>query len=130
MPWMETISLGVLLLVAWFWFDSFQARAAGMAAARAACAAEELLLLDDTVALGALRPARDDEGRLRLRRVYHFEYSDTGDNRRDGQVTLLGSELQMVHLGQAQRSRLRLVASDHQDEHHQLPRRPLPRRPL
>jgi hypothetical protein len=52
MPWMETISLLVLLALAWFWFDSFQARAAGMAAARAACAAENLLLLDDTVALG------------------------------------------------------------------------------
>ncbi|MBK7956371.1 MAG: DUF3301 domain-containing protein [Candidatus Accumulibacter sp.] len=125
MPWMETISLGVLLLVAWFWFDSFQARAAGMAAARAACAAEDLLLLDDTVALGTLRPARDDEGRLRLQRVYRFEYSDTGDNRRDGQVMLLGSELLMVNLGQAQRSRLRLVASDHRDQHQQLPPGPL-----
>ncbi len=124
MPWMETVSLGFLLLVAWFWFASFQARAAGMAAARAACAAEDLLLLDDTVALGALRPARDDEGRLRLRRVYHFEYSDTGDNRCAGQVTLLGSELLMVHLGQGQRSRLRLVSSDREDERRQLPRHP------
>lgn len=125
MPWMETISLGALLAIAWFWFDSFQARAAGMAAARAACAAEDLLLLDDTVALGALRPGRDDEGRLRLRRVYHFEYSDTGDNRRDGQVALLGSKLVMLSLGQAQRSRLRLVSGSQSDEARELPRRPL-----
>jgi hypothetical protein len=111
MPWMETISLLVLLALAWFWFDSFQARAAGMAAARAACAAENLLLLDDTVALGGLRPARDDDGRLRLRRVYHFEYSDTGDNRRQGHVTLLGSELLMLHLPHAPAPRLRVMAS-------------------
>ena len=111
MPWMETISLLVLFAFGWFWFGSFQARAAGMAAARAACAAEGLLLLDDTVALGSLRPARDDQGRLRLRRVYHFEYSDTGDNRRPGRVTLLGSELEMVSLTPSGRSRLCLVSS-------------------
>jgi hypothetical protein len=106
MPWMEAVGLLVMLAGGWFWLDSFKAREAGMAAARAACAAENLLLLDDTVALGALRPARDDEGRLRLRRVYHFEYSDTGDNRRHGRVTLLGSELLMVHLPQTRAPRL------------------------
>ena len=115
MPWMETISLLVLLALAWFWFDSFQARAAAMAAARAACVAENLLLLDDTVALGGLRPARDDDGRLRLRRVYRFEYSDTGDNRRQGHVTLLGSELLMLHLPHASAPRLQVVASGSED---------------
>ncbi|MEI2623015.1 MAG: DUF3301 domain-containing protein [Giesbergeria sp.] len=122
MPWMETISLFVLLAAGWFWFDSFQAREAGMRAARAACEAEDLLLLDDTVALGSLRPARDDEGRLRLRRVYHFEYSDTGDNRRDGQVTLLGSELLTLHLPQVQGPRWQQVSGKREDEQRQLPR--------
>ena len=98
LPWMELLTLGVLLGAAGFWYDSFQARAAGMDAARAACRAEGLLLLDDTVALAALRLARDDDGRLRLKRVYAFEYSDTGDNRRAGQVTLLGQALLSVHL--------------------------------
>lgn len=95
---METLSLLALLAGVWFWLDSFKAREAGIRAARAACDAEQLLLLDDTVALGSLRPQRDEQGRLRLRRVYHFEYSDTGDNRRNGYVTLLGSELTMLHL--------------------------------
>lgn len=116
MPWMEMISLFVLLAAGWFWYDSFQAREAGMHAARAACAAEDLLLLDDTVALASLLPARDDQGRLRLRRVYHFEYSDTGDNRRDGRVTLLGSELLMLHLPQAQRLWRHPMANDNEDE--------------
>ena len=99
MPWIETISLLVLLAAGWFWFDSFQAREAGMRAARAACEAEDLLLLDDTVALGSLRPARDDEGRLRLQRVYHFEYSDTGDNRRRGSVVMLGRRVILLNVG-------------------------------
>ncbi|HQO29217.1 MAG TPA: DUF3301 domain-containing protein [Accumulibacter sp.] len=50
-------------------------------------------MLDETVALAELRAVRDDDGCLRLRRVYQFEYSDTGDNRRVGRVTLIGSEL-------------------------------------
>jgi hypothetical protein len=99
MPWMEIISLVVLLAAGWFWLDSFKAREAGIRAARAACAADQLLLLDDTVALGSLRPERDDEGTLRLRRVYDFEYSDTGNNRRRGSVTLLGDELVMLYVG-------------------------------
>lgn len=99
MPWMEIIGLVLLLAGAWFWMDSTKAREAGMRAARAACDAEGLLLLDDTVALGMLRPERDDAGQLRLRRVYHFEYSDTGNNRRRASVTLLGSELVMLYIG-------------------------------
>jgi len=98
-PWMETVGLALLLAGAWFWMDSAKAREAGMRAARAACDADDLLLLDDTVALCMLRPERDDAGRLRLRRVYHFEYSDTGNNRRRGSVTLLGSELVMLYVG-------------------------------
>ncbi len=51
---------------------------------RAACRAQGLLFLDDTVALDRIRLARDGDGRMRLRRVYRFEYSDTGTNRRRG----------------------------------------------
>ncbi|MBI4740313.1 MAG: DUF3301 domain-containing protein [Betaproteobacteria bacterium] len=98
MPWMETVGLVVLLGGGWFWLDSFNAKEAGIRAARAACEADGLLLLDATVALGSLRPERAEDGNLRLRRVYHFEYSDTGDNRRRGSVTLLGAELLMVYI--------------------------------
>jgi hypothetical protein len=95
---METLGLLVLLGGSWFWLDSFKAREAGVRAARFACDTDGLLLLDDTVALGSLRPGRDEEGNFQLRRVYHFEYSDTGNNRRSGSVTLLGTELLMVYV--------------------------------
>ena len=98
MPWMESIGLILLLGGGWFWLDSFNAREVGILAARAACDADSLLLLDDTVELGSLRPERAHDGKLRLRRVYHFEYSDTGNNRRRGSVTLLGTELLMVYV--------------------------------
>lgn len=98
MPWMESSFLVFLLAVGWFWFDGFQAREAGMRNARAACESENLLLLDDTVALASLRLRRNEDGKLCWRRIYHFEYSDTGDNRHHGSVTLLGGELVMLHL--------------------------------
>ncbi|HCN67919.1 MAG TPA: hypothetical protein DIT03_06525, partial [Candidatus Accumulibacter sp.] len=71
-----------------------------------------LLLLDDTVALANLRLQRDDDGRLRLRRTYDFEYSDTGDNRRAAQLALLGDEVLLLRLAPvaAAGSRLRLAA--------------------
>ncbi|HPT50503.1 MAG TPA: DUF3301 domain-containing protein [Accumulibacter sp.] len=101
---MEAISLVGLLALGWFWYVSFQSRAAAIEAARAACQSENFMLLDDTVALTSLRLQRDDEGRLRLRRVYRFEYSDTGDNRRDGDLALFDDKVLTVRLATQRRS--------------------------
>ena len=51
---------------------------------------------DDTVALASMWPARDRHGHFALRRVYGFDYSDTGHERRHGTVTLLGNEVLAV----------------------------------
>ncbi|OHC63552.1 MAG: hypothetical protein A2045_01180 [Rhodocyclales bacterium GWA2_65_20] len=99
MPILEIVSLGILGGLAWLWFDSLKARDAGIDAARAACAAEGLQLLDDTVAIASLKLARDDDGQLLLRRAYEFEYSDTGDNRRRGSVILLGQRVMILNVG-------------------------------
>ena len=58
------------------------------------------------MSLDSLRLARSDEGRVMLRRVYDFEYSDTGDNRRRGSVVLLGHRVVLLNVG------LRLVPSE------------------
>jgi len=55
-------------------------------------------LLDDTVAFAQLRLARDAEGRLRVRRTYGFEFSDTGNNRRRGAIVMLGGMLTDLQL--------------------------------
>ena len=93
--------LGLILLAggAWLWLDSLKARDGGIAAARGACNSEGLQLLDDTVSLASLRLARSEDGRLMLRRVYDFEYSDTGDNRRRGSVMLLGHRVALLNVG-------------------------------
>jgi hypothetical protein len=105
MPIFEILALIVMAALAWLWFDSVKAHEAGVEAARAACASEDLQLLDETVALSKLQPVRNDEGRMTLRRIYVFEYSDTGDNRRRGSVVVLGHEVVVVNIG------LRLVPS-------------------
>ena len=88
---------GVIVLIiagGWFWLDSLRARERALAAGRGACERNGLQLLDETVQFARLRLARDDAGRLRLRRTYSFEFSDTGDNRRHGAIVMLGGELQ------------------------------------
>jgi hypothetical protein len=99
MPAFEIAGLVLLAILGWLWLDGLKARDAAIAAARKACLADGLQLLDDTVSITRLRPVRDDDGRLLLQRVYTFEYSDTGDNRRRGGVTLLGHDVVLVNVG-------------------------------
>ena len=87
----EAFALLLLLAGTFLWIDTLRAREAALAAGRAACDRYGLLLLDDTVAVTRTRLARNAEGRLRVARTYHFEFSDTGNNRRHGTIRLLGS---------------------------------------
>jgi Protein of unknown function (DUF3301) len=77
---------------------SLEAREAAVDAGRAACRAEAFLFLDDTVAIESVWAVRDDKGHLKIRRIYGFEYSDNGNNRRRGGVTVLGSRVIALHL--------------------------------
>jgi hypothetical protein len=99
MPWFELSLVLVCVGTAWFWLDSLKAREAAVKAARAACEADGLLFLDDTVAIAALKPARDDDGHLTFRRSYDFEFSDTGDNRRKGGIVMVGQRVMLLNLG-------------------------------
>lgn len=90
----------IVLIVAglFFWVDSLRARERALAAGRSACERYGVQLLDETVQFAKLRLARDDQGRLRLRRSYAFEFSDTGNNRRHGAIVMLGGDLQDMQL--------------------------------
>lgn len=92
--------IGVLLVAGtgWLFWSSLQAREAANAAIRAACTGHALLFLDDTVGLRSMRPVRDADGRVTLKRVYGFEYSDTGNNRRHGTVTMIAAVPQEVQV--------------------------------
>jgi hypothetical protein len=94
----ELAALAGVAALAWLWSDSLRAREHAVAAGRAACARDGLQFLDDTVAFARLRLGRDDAGRLRLRRTYGFEFSDTGDNRRQGAIVMLGARVESLQL--------------------------------
>ena len=94
----EVFALALVLAAAYLWYDSLRAREHAVAAGRAACAHYGVQLLDETVAFARLRLARDEEGRLRLRRTYVFEFSETGDNRRQGAIVMLGARLEDLQL--------------------------------
>ena len=99
MPGFEIAALIAIGALVWLWLDSLKAREAAVRAARAACAAETVMLLDDTVAISSVKTARDDDGRLRLQRAYVFEYTDSGDNRLPGSVVLLGHRVVILNVG-------------------------------
>ena len=94
----EVLLLAFLAAIAWLWWDSLQAREAAVTAARAACVAEGLQFLDDTVGIASIKPARNENGRLRLQRRYDFEFTDTGAHRMKGSIVMLGSRVVMIDL--------------------------------
>ena len=95
----ELFALFLLLAAGWLWLDSIKVREIGIAAVRRACATDDLQFLDESVTIASLRPARDEDGRARWRRVYWFEFSDTGNNRRRGSVILLGHRVVVINTG-------------------------------
>lgn len=94
----EIILLALFAALGWLWWDSMQAREAAVAAARAACVAEGLLFLDDTVSIAGIKPSRNANGHLLIQRAYDFEFSDTGDNRVKGGVVMLGRRVLLLNL--------------------------------
>lgn len=84
---------GILL-----WIDSLRARERAVRAGRSACERYDLQFLDDTVSFARMRLARNEEGEVRIARTYTFEFSDTGNNRRQGAIVMLGGEVQDLHL--------------------------------
>lgn len=96
--WWEGFALAGIAGLSWWWYDSMRARERSLEVARAACARDGLQLLDETVECVKTKPARDEEGRLVLRRTYRFEFSDDGNNRRAGSVVILGATVESLYL--------------------------------
>ena len=93
----ESTILLLLAALVWLWFDSMRARERALALGKRACERDGLMFLDETVECVSLRFARDADGRMALRRTYSFEFSDTGNNRRNGSVVMLGGEVESFY---------------------------------
>ncbi len=97
MSW-ELFAAGLMAGLGWFWWSGLQTRELAIRAARGVCKQAGVQLLDETVALKHLGLGRDDDLRMRVRREYFFEYSNTGDNRLPGYVYLLGAQVLSANL--------------------------------
>lgn len=88
----------LLLLLGWFWLDSLRAREIAIGLCQAACRQRDLQWLDQTVALRRLGLTWRSEG-LRLRRVYRFDFSEEGMERRQGYIVMRGLNLEELSFG-------------------------------
>lgn len=85
-------------LLVWFWLDGVRALEIARLAGKRACLSAGVQFLDDTVAATALNFRRDALGRMTLQRTYRFEFSDTGDNRLEGHLILLGKRVESIDM--------------------------------
>jgi hypothetical protein len=77
-------------LIAWGWYSGTVAKESAVKAARRLCERNGQQLLDETVAMQGMKPQRGADGRLGMLRHYGFEFSGDGEQRRFGQIALLG----------------------------------------
>ena len=94
----EAAAILVIAAGALLWLDGVRVRERAVQAGRKACERYSVQLLDDTVAFARMRLARDDEGQLKIARTYTFEFTETGNNRRQGAIVMLGHQLRDVQL--------------------------------
>jgi hypothetical protein len=80
------------------WWQSRHVKALALNHAARRCRDLELQLLDQSVALRRIRPARGAGGLLQWRRTYDFEFSSTGQERARGSLVMLGNQLESMHV--------------------------------
>jgi len=96
MDFVNLLFLLLLITLGWFWFDSLKALEIARNAGKRTCSDANVQFLDDTVASTGLALVRNKAGRRVLRRTYRFEFSETGDNRLEGRLVVLGDRIESV----------------------------------
>ncbi len=93
---MDVLTLAVLLvtaLLAWNWWADRQAADRATQVARRACEQAGVVWLDQNAQRVRKRLARSPDGRLSWRRDYDFEFTNSGDDRQLGRVSLIGAKV-------------------------------------
>lgn len=89
-----TLFAGIIVL----WWQSDKVKALAMQQVQHHCRQLGLQLLDQTMVLRGIWPARNKDGNLALRRHYQFEFTVTGETRHKGSLKLLGTAVQSLQL--------------------------------
>jgi hypothetical protein len=89
------IILGTLIA---FWQSALRARESATSECRRYCRSHELQFLDETVAMSHFEVTRRPSGLVTLRRVYAFEFSEGGVERKAGSITMIGDRVESVYM--------------------------------
>jgi len=81
-----------------YWLAGMRCKEGAVAAARRECDRVDVQLLDQTVHQHHLSLSRDQSGQWRVWRQYRFEYSEDGDKRHLGSLTMLGQRITRIAL--------------------------------
>ena len=88
----------LLMLLAWFWLSNLRVREIATGISKAACSQRGVQFLDQTVSLRKMSLSWLSTG-LKMRRVYRFDYSEEGEGRHTGHITMLGMDLVEISMG-------------------------------
>lgn len=94
---LDLLILAIPAILAGLWWTGSKARELAIGHARLACRQRQLQFLDQSVALSNMKPARGTNGSSCLLREYGFEFTDQGQFRDAGSVTMRGHALQKIH---------------------------------
>jgi hypothetical protein len=93
---MEITALLFLLAILWFWFNSMHALEIARSRGQKVCKEANLQFLDDTVENTKTRLVRNEAGTRVFQRTYRFEFTETGNCRREGQLILTGDKVEQL----------------------------------
>jgi hypothetical protein len=94
---LDLLIIALPAALAGLWWTGSKARELAIGHAKLACRHRQLQFLDQTVALTRMKPARSATGSSCLLREYGFEFTDQGQFRDTGTITMRGHVLQRVH---------------------------------
>lgn len=92
------IALSILGLTVWLWHDNLRARELAFRECQRACQSMGAQLLDQSVSLRRVGFKRGQDGWLRLKRGYAFEFSLNGANRYPGIAVLSREKVEYLRL--------------------------------
>lgn len=88
----------ILAAVAGWWWHIHGQRDYALKCIKAHCQKLNLTLLDGYVALKKITLKKDHNNKLRLARIYSFEFTVTGEQRYTGYITLFGYYVEHIEL--------------------------------
>ena len=98
MTYTQLLLIIAAILVVRFVWQSLQAREHALKLAKVACNAQGVQFLDSAVPLKKITFEKDFTGKTRLIRYFRFEFTLSGDERRQGMIALSGYKQHYIYL--------------------------------